>query len=171
MGLFGHRIEQEVTRPTESGRVVRVVDDYQPDSEVIEVAYLADNGDLYILLHSGTLVGYRGFGTNWWKSFKGWGSAGQYWNRYIKGKFTGINTDGVEFRSADEPTPVVEKGTVFEPASKTYEFDNDYAIEAVLTISMPVGLAANKVWEYADSIVSFLEENGQEIARRFFEGA
>lgn len=169
MGLFNKQQEQRATH-TAPERRVTVTHSFTPDSEVIDaVLYDAKNRELYVLLHNGSLSGYKEVYKEDYDDFAEASSAGRFWNKEIKSHFKGINTDGIVFVNESEADVDVPEEEL-EAASQTYEFDTQRS-PVGLALFLPVDLKVVAAKEYLNFIERFLEENEQEIARRFFESA
>lgn len=110
-------------------RTVEYTDHFEPSkySEVIkEVFYNKDTLELYVVLHSSNIAGYTGVGEHEYKGFSNSGSAGQYWNWYIKGNYSTTSGD-VNFVPFSEPVNINShsKTTVLVHVEGDLKFDLD----------------------------------------------
>ena len=88
-------------------RTVEYTDSFSPDSSVIsEVFYDEDSKELFVHLHNGAKVGYRGVAPYTYRHFKGAVSAGHFWNNSIKNNplLIGISGDVALFKRNSDQT-------------------------------------------------------------------
>lgn len=109
---------------TDAPRRVVYVDHFiANNSSVIREAFLAHNGDVYVVFNTGRVAGYLGVGQWVFKAFSNAKSAGQYYNAYIKDSFAGLNGNVTFVQYGATVTPVAAPQRV-----ATAVVDNSYDV-------------------------------------------
>ena len=98
---------------------VNYTDTFDADSDVIDKVYYDEKyRELYVVLNSGTVIGYSSVPRYTFDHFRGAISKGSFWNRSIKGYFRGISGD-VQF-VAPKPAEHVSAESLNVPSATEF---------------------------------------------------